>query len=40
MHLTNPFIKNCRTGIHEDLFNRSWHYKKILSSKSLLDNKL
>ena len=36
----NPFIKNCRTGFHEDLLNRTSHYCKLLLTNTAIDNKL
>ena len=36
--MINPHIKNQRTGFHEDIFNRSSHYLKLINSKSKIDN--
>lgn len=36
----NPYIKNCRTGFHDDILNRTSHYLKLLSSKSSISNRL
>ena len=35
----NPFIKNCRTGYHDDILNRTSHYLKLLTTKSCLNNR-
>jgi hypothetical protein len=35
----NPFIKNCRTGYHDDVLNRTSHYLKLLTTKSCLHNR-
>jgi len=37
--MQNPFIKNCRTGLHDDLLNRTCHYSKLLTTKSTIDNR-
>lgn len=36
----NPFIKNCKTGFHDDLLNRTSHYCKLLLTKTTINNKL
>ena len=36
----NPFIKNCRTGFHEDLLNRTSHYCKLLLTRTTIDNRV
>jgi hypothetical protein len=36
--MINPLLKNQRTGFHEDIFNRSSHYLKLINSKSKIDN--
>jgi hypothetical protein len=36
----NPFLKNCRTGFHEDILNRTAHYCKLLTTKTTIRNKL
>jgi len=36
--MINPYLKNQRTGFHEDLFHRSSHYNKLINSKSKIDN--
>lgn len=38
--MINPLIKNCRTGYQDDILNRNSHYKKLLSTKPKIDNKL
>lgn len=35
----NPFIKNCRTGYHDDILNRTSHYLKLLNTKSSIINR-
>ncbi len=35
----NPFIKNCRTGYHDDILNRTSHYLKLLTTKSCLNSR-
>lgn len=35
----NPFIKNCRTGYHDDILNRTSHYLKLLNTKSSVINR-
>jgi uncharacterized membrane protein YfhO len=35
----NPYIKNCRTGFHDDILNRTSHYLKLLSTKSSITNR-
>ena len=37
--MNNPYIKNSRTGCYEDIFNKASHYSKVLSTKSVIDNK-
>lgn len=34
----NPYIKNCRTGFHDDILNRTAHYLKLLTTKSTIAN--
>ncbi len=34
----NPYIKNCRTGFHDDILNRTSHYLKLLNTKSSITN--
>ena len=36
----NPFLKNCRTGFHEDILNRTAHYCKLISTKTTINNSL
>ena len=38
--MINPHIKNCRTGFHDDILNRTAHYKKLLESKAKTNTKL
>ncbi len=38
--MINPLIKNCRTGFHDDILNRTSHYKKLLSTKSKIDTQI
>lgn len=38
--MINPLIKNCRTGFHDDILNRTSHYKKLLESKPKVDNQI
>jgi hypothetical protein len=38
--MINPLIKNCRTGFHDDILNRTSHYKKLLETKSKIDNQM
>jgi hypothetical protein len=38
--MINPLIKNCRTGFHDDILNRTSHYLRLLQSKSTIDNQL
>jgi hypothetical protein len=38
--MINPLIKNCRTGFHDDILNRTSHYKKLLESKPKIDNQI
>lgn len=35
----NPFIKNCKTGFHDDILNRTSHYCKLLLSRTTIDNR-
>lgn len=35
----NPYIKNCRTGCHDDILNRTSHYCKLLNTRSTIDNR-
>jgi len=37
--MRNPLIKNCKTGFQDDILNRTSHYLKLLTSRSLIDNK-
>lgn len=36
----NPLIKNCKTGFHDDILNRTSHYCKLLLSRTTIDNRL
>lgn len=38
--MINPLIKNCRTGFHDDILNRTSHYKKLLQTRPKIDNQL
>lgn len=38
--MINPLIKNCRTGFHDDILNRTSHYKKLLSTKPKVDTQI
>ncbi len=38
--MINPLIKNCRTGFHDDILNRTSHYKKLLSTKAKVDTQI
>lgn len=38
--MINPLIKNCRTGFHDDILNRTSHYNKLLQSKPKVDNQI
>lgn len=35
----NPLLKNCRTGFHDDILHRTYHYQKLLNSKTAIVNK-
>ncbi len=36
----NPFLKNSKTGFHDDLLNRTSHYCKLLLTSTTIDNRL
>jgi hypothetical protein len=38
--MINPLIKNCRTGFHDDVLNRTSHYKKLLESRPKIDTQI
>lgn len=34
----NPLIKNCRTGYHNDVQNRTFHYSQLVNSSFAIKN--